>query len=679
MSNQGKPTNSEELVIWNGTKFVSKKISNANIDSSAAISGSKITPDFGSQNIIGQNLTLSGSINFSSGNSPTLSYVAVELSSDANYTLLNTQYSKQILSITSSVSLSATRNIIFPLTSGASWYVTNSTTGSQSIIVKGVTGTGVTIENGNSAIVYTDGTNFIQAVTASGSASSVTWAGDLLGSTNTSQSVVKLTGSGGVVGPVARSFQFQSGGDVTITNQVLDGEARTINITQGANAGTTGGVSINATGNNYSKVTLSCGTDGNIRFLIGGGEYGRFNKYNFGYANHIYAGLGNNSGGSLDIGYGDRSDLGSGGNLYVGAQHANGGWGASGGSTYIGSGQSYNGSYGSIFLSPGATAPGVRGPGYNKIDAVQISAIGNYSSGLTGTTVTFADTAQVKVNNLTASQFVKTDADKKLVSQSGVSLADLGNSGGAAGDVAYWNGTNWVRSAQSALVYRAIDANHIHVYKCDETSGATVTDSGSGAKDLTLTGAENTAYVRGTMRGARFARGLSLYADATSRGAYSATTAAIAGDPVTIEVVTVPGNLLPSFQSPISIDAGNNDYFIIGTTGTDYKWWAIIRIGGVDRSTGANGWPIRLGVRQHLMATYDRTASPSLCFYVDGTLVASEGTMTSAAPTWTRVSIGNLGPSQSYAYTGAIYDARVSNVARDAAYARQAAEAAWRL
>lgn len=48
---------------------------------------------------------------------------------------------------------------------------------------------------------------------------------------------------------------------------------------------------------------------------------------------------------------------------------------------------------------------------------------------------------------LSASQYVKTNGSKLLVSQNGIPLADLGNSGGAAGDLAYWDGSNWVRIA----------------------------------------------------------------------------------------------------------------------------------------------------------------------------------------------------------------------------------------
>jgi hypothetical protein len=73
-----------------------------------------------------------------------------------------------VLNATSSVSLTATRNLIVPTLSVSSPYsypfekpyiVQNNTTGGQSIIIKTAAGTGVTVPNGSKAYVYADGTN----------------------------------------------------------------------------------------------------------------------------------------------------------------------------------------------------------------------------------------------------------------------------------------------------------------------------------------------------------------------------------------------------------------------------------------------------------------------------------------------------------------------------------------
>jgi hypothetical protein len=85
-----------------------------------------------------------------------------QLTSDANYTAVQSDYQAKILEITSSVSLTATRNIVVPIISGYQWTVFNNTTGAQSIQFIGATGTGVTIANGKRAIIYADGTNIVR-------------------------------------------------------------------------------------------------------------------------------------------------------------------------------------------------------------------------------------------------------------------------------------------------------------------------------------------------------------------------------------------------------------------------------------------------------------------------------------------------------------------------------------
>lgn len=87
---------------------------------------------------------------------------AISLGSDANKTLTQAEAAAEILDCTSSVSLTATRNLVVPLTP-RQWTVYNGTTGAQSIQVIGATGTGVTIATGKRAIVYSDGTNVVRA------------------------------------------------------------------------------------------------------------------------------------------------------------------------------------------------------------------------------------------------------------------------------------------------------------------------------------------------------------------------------------------------------------------------------------------------------------------------------------------------------------------------------------
>lgn len=86
----------------------------------------------------------------------------VTMASDANITLSSGQYNTQILEMVSSVSLISTRNVVLPLSDGASLIVYNETMGSKSLQFIGSSGSGVTVGNGKRAIVYCDGTNWNQ-------------------------------------------------------------------------------------------------------------------------------------------------------------------------------------------------------------------------------------------------------------------------------------------------------------------------------------------------------------------------------------------------------------------------------------------------------------------------------------------------------------------------------------
>ena len=104
-------------------------------------------------------------------------YGTVNFSSDANTTLSlangNTSQTARnlYLNVTSSVSLSTTRDVIIPsITAGSTpiqklYIVKNATTGSQSIRVIGATGTGITIPNGATVMVYSNGTNVVDVMT----------------------------------------------------------------------------------------------------------------------------------------------------------------------------------------------------------------------------------------------------------------------------------------------------------------------------------------------------------------------------------------------------------------------------------------------------------------------------------------------------------------------------------
>lgn len=83
------------------------------------------------------------------------------LAFDANHTMTAVETSAFSLKVASSVSLTATRNLVYP---AGRFFVTveNATTGGQSLQVIGASGTGVTIPNGQTVSAWNDGTNFVQ-------------------------------------------------------------------------------------------------------------------------------------------------------------------------------------------------------------------------------------------------------------------------------------------------------------------------------------------------------------------------------------------------------------------------------------------------------------------------------------------------------------------------------------
>lgn len=96
-------------------------------------------------------------------------YTTVSMPSNADYTLTLAngsadQARSMMLNITSAVSLTATRNIICPSVSKL-YVIKNATTGSQSIVIKTLAGSGITIPTGQTVVVYCNGTDVLDALT----------------------------------------------------------------------------------------------------------------------------------------------------------------------------------------------------------------------------------------------------------------------------------------------------------------------------------------------------------------------------------------------------------------------------------------------------------------------------------------------------------------------------------
>lgn len=126
---------------------------------------------------------------------------------DANHTMTYLETTAHFLSVTSSVSLTSTRNIVAPNIFGFCFNVENLTAGGQGIQIIGTTGTGVNIPYGSSILVCYDGTNYI----ASGLASSAPAISNILQAANncavagTVYSPSANGGTGGCVAPLLLS------------------------------------------------------------------------------------------------------------------------------------------------------------------------------------------------------------------------------------------------------------------------------------------------------------------------------------------------------------------------------------------------------------------------------------------------------------------------------------------
>jgi hypothetical protein len=293
------PTANQVLVATSGTSATWEQISNAEVSNTAALAVSKlaagtsaqillnnstptptwttITGDIGLTNAGATNVaTITGSAGIvqisasvqgnSSASSSPLSYSIsnIVMASDANITLTAAQLSCPILRVTSTPSLTATREVILPVVSGASYSVYNHTTGGQSLTFIGSSGTGVTVPNGLKTIIYFDGTNYVTAAIVVG--------GDLVATTNIAQTVNSIQGvvisgtpSTGYVleatSPTAASWQAPSG-DITLGGDVTGtAPANTVGKIQGntvtSGALTKGQFFIATSTSNWAATSLS--------------------------------------------------------------------------------------------------------------------------------------------------------------------------------------------------------------------------------------------------------------------------------------------------------------------------------------------------------------------------------------------------------------------------------------
>jgi hypothetical protein len=90
-------------------------------------------------------------------------YTSINVGGTGNYVLSGSELNRIAYDLTGT--LTGNRNIVVPATVQQYW-ITNSTTGAYTLTVKTSSGTGYTIDQGQSAILYCNGTNVVPADTA---------------------------------------------------------------------------------------------------------------------------------------------------------------------------------------------------------------------------------------------------------------------------------------------------------------------------------------------------------------------------------------------------------------------------------------------------------------------------------------------------------------------------------
>lgn len=178
-----------------------------------------------------------------------------------------------VLNVTSSVSLTATRELVVP-TVQKPYIIRNNTTGGQSITVKTSAGTGVTVPTGKYAFVYANGTDVVSSIdhipsltlatalgaTSGGTGQSSYAVGDLLyASTTTALSKLAdvATGNALISGGVSTAPAW---GKVGLTTHV-SGTLPVANGGTGQTTYTNGQLLIgDTTGNTLTKATLTAGS-----------------------------------------------------------------------------------------------------------------------------------------------------------------------------------------------------------------------------------------------------------------------------------------------------------------------------------------------------------------------------------------------------------------------------------
>lgn len=230
----------------------------------------------------------------------------------------------------------------------------------------------------------------------------------------------------------------------------------------------------------------------------------------------------------------------------------------------------------------------------------------------------------------------------------------------------------------------ALDANHIYVYNCDETSGTTLANTGTGANgNATFTGTINTNYYLGSKIMGKGMTSFRPLAAGVGASGYAVTgnSCSITGGSVSIEAmifcndIIVAGAADPSGTIFRAQNATNTDFIQLSTTYFSQNFYAAAAVTGTGIVSTGTVLLQNNSNRYHTMVSYNASTGV-INFYING-ILEKTATFGGAAslPTLTKIYIGNDSDYAWGTFQGYIAHVRVSDIVRSASYALSSAEA----
>ncbi len=154
---------------------------------------STLTFDVGNSALIISDGTAFYTIGLTGGAATTgFDYTAIDVTGTGNYTLAGNELNRIAYNLYGT--LSGNRNIIVPTTVQQYW-ITNATTGAYTLTVKTLTGTGITVVQGDAQILYCDGTDVVLGQSVAGIATPIPISDGGTGATTASGARVNLGGT----------------------------------------------------------------------------------------------------------------------------------------------------------------------------------------------------------------------------------------------------------------------------------------------------------------------------------------------------------------------------------------------------------------------------------------------------------------------------------------------------